>query len=77
MEDQTKNGAEFLVTVLFDTKKQLSCTIKQFPTLLKENLESLSLIPEQILQYGALNPIKDSVSKTLASEIGKSLRTVR
>ena len=77
MEDETKNGAEFLVTVPFDTKKRLSCTIKQFPTLLKENLESLSLIPEQILQYGTLNPIKDSVSKTLASEIGKSLRTVR
>ena len=77
MEDQTKNGAEFLVTVPFDTKKRLRCTIKQFPTLLKENLESLSLIPEQILQYGTLNPIKDSVSKTLASEIGKSLRTVR
>ena len=63
MEDETKNGAEFLVTVPFDTKKQLSCTIKQFPTLVKKSLESLSLIPEQILQYGALDPIKDSVSK--------------
>ena len=36
MGDETKNGAEFLVTVPFDTKKQLSCTIKQFPTLVKE-----------------------------------------
>ena len=50
MEDETKNGAEFLVTVPFDTKKRLSCTIKQFPTLVKETLESLSLTPEQILQ---------------------------
>ena len=75
MEDETKNGAEFLVTVPFDTKKRLSCTIKQFPTLVKESLESLSLLPEQILQYGAFDPIKDSVSKTLASEIGKSFRT--
>ena len=65
MGDETKNGAEFLVTVPFDTKKRLSCTIKQFPTLVKETLESLSLTPEQILQYGALDPIKDSVSKTL------------
>ena len=42
MEDERKNGAEFLVTVPFDTKKPLSCTIKQFPTLDKESLESLS-----------------------------------
>ena len=40
MGDETKNGAEFLVTVPFDTKKQLSCAIKQFPTLVKETLES-------------------------------------
>ena len=65
MGDETKHGAEFLVTVSFDSKKRLSCTIKQFPTLVKETLESLSLTPEQILQYGALDPIKDSVSKTL------------
>ena len=69
MEHETKNSAEFLVTVSFDTKKWLSCTIKQFPTLVTESLESLSLIPEQILQHGALDPIKDSVSKTLASQI--------
>ena len=50
MGDEKKNGAEFLVTVPFDTKKQLSCTIKQFPTLVTETLESLSLTPEQILQ---------------------------
>ena len=50
MEDETKNKAEFLVTVPFDTKKRLSWTIKQLPTLVKESLESLSLIPEQILQ---------------------------
>ena len=50
MGDEIKNGAEFLVTVPFDTKKQLSCTIKQFPTLVKKTLESLSLTPEQILQ---------------------------
>ena len=50
MGDETKNGAEFLVTVPFDTKKRLSCTIKQFPTLVKETLEPLSLTPEQILQ---------------------------
>ena len=50
MGDETKNGAEFLVTVPFDTKKRLSCTIKQFPTLVKETLESLSLTPEQISQ---------------------------
>ena len=67
MEDESKNNAEFLVTVPFDTKKRLSWTIKQLPTLVKESLESLSLIPEQILQYGALDPIKDSVPKTLAS----------
>ena len=64
MENETKNSAEFLVTVPFDTKKLLSCTIKQFPTLFKESLESLSLIPEQILQSGVFDPIKDSVSKT-------------
>ena len=75
MEDETKNGVEFLVTVPFNTKKQLSCTIKQLPTLVKETLESLSLTPEQILQQGALDPIKDSVSKPLASKVGKSLRT--
>ena len=50
MGDETKNGAQFLVTVLFDTKKRLGCTIKQFPTLVKETLVSLSLTPEQILQ---------------------------
>ena len=77
MEDETKNGSEFLVVVPFDTKKRLSCTIKQFPTLEKKSLESLSLIPFQILQYGVLDPIKDSVSKTLASEVGISLRTGR
>ena len=59
MGDEAKNGAEFLVTVPFDTKKRLSCTIKQFPTLVKETLEPLSLTPEQILQYGALDPIKN------------------
>ena len=52
-----------LVAVPFDTKKLLSCTIKQFPTLNKESLESLFLIPEQTLQYGALDLIKDSISK--------------
>ena len=77
MEDETKNGTEFLVTVPFDTKKRLSCTIKQFPTLVRQSFESLSLLPEQILQYGAFNPIKDSISKTLASELGKSFRTGR
>ena len=77
MEDETQNSEEFLVTVPFDTKKRLSCTIKQFPKLAKESLESLSLIPEQILQDGVLDPIKDSVSKTVASEVGKSLRTGR
>ena len=50
MGDETKNSAEFLVTVPFDTKKLLSCTIKQLSTLVKETLESLSLTPEQILQ---------------------------
>ena len=50
MGDETKNGTEFLVTVPFDTKKPLSCTIKQFPTLVKETLDSLSLTPEPILQ---------------------------
>ena len=55
MDDETKSSAEFLVTVPFNTKKQLTCTIKQFPTLEKEVLESLSLIPEQTLQYGALD----------------------
>ena len=64
MEDETKNGAEFLVAVPFDTKKQLSCTIKSFPTLSKKSLESLFLTPEQILQYQTLDSIKDSVSKT-------------
>ena len=44
MGDETKNGAEF------DTKKRLSCTIKQFPTLVKETLKSLSVTREQILQ---------------------------
>ena len=77
MGDKTKNGAEFLATVPFDTKKRLSCTIKQFPTLVNETLESLSLTPEQTLQQGALDPIKNSVSKTLASKVGKSLRTGR
>ena len=77
MADETKNGAEFLVTVPFDTKKQLSCTIKQFPTLVKATLNSLSLTPEQILQSGALDLIKDSVSKTLASEVGKLMASVR
>ena len=66
VEDETKNGAEFLVTVPFH-KKQLSCIIKQFPTLDKDSLESPSLIPEQTLQYGALNPIKNCVFKTLAT----------
>ena len=32
---------------------------KQFPTLDKESLESLSLISEQTLKYGALDLIKD------------------
>ena len=50
MGDETKNGAEFLATVPFDTKKRLSCTITQFPTLINETLESLSLTPEQTLQ---------------------------
>ena len=50
MEDETKNNSELLVRVPFDTKKRLSCTIKQFPKLVKETLESLSLTPEQILQ---------------------------
>ena len=77
MEDETKNGAKFLVTVPLDTKKQLSCNIKQFPTLNKESLESVSLIPEQILQYGALDPVKDSFFKTFARKVGKSLRTER
>ena len=77
MEDETKNGAEFLVTVPLDTKKQLSCNIKKFPTLNKEGLESVSLIPEQILQYGALDPVKDSFFKTFASKVRKSLRTGR
>ena len=36
MEDETTNGAEFLVTVPFDKKKRLSCAIKQSPTLVKE-----------------------------------------
>ena len=49
MEDETKNGAEFLVTVPVVTKKRFSCTIKQFPTIDKESSKSLSLIPEQIL----------------------------
>ena len=73
MEEETKNGAEFLVTVPFNTKKQLGCTIKQF----NETFESLSLIPEQTLQYGVLDPIKHSLAKTLASEVGKPLRTGR
>ena len=79
MEEETKkkNSPESLVTVPFDKKKWLSCTIKQFPTLHKDSLESCSLIPEQILQYGVLDPIKDSVSRTLASEAGKSLRPGR
>ena len=55
MGDETKNSAEFLVTVPFDTKKRLSCTIKQFPTLVKETLESLSLTPEQILMTRTRN----------------------
>ena len=67
----------FLVTVPFDTKKPLSCNIKQFPRLVKKTFKSLFLVPEQKLQYGALDPIKDSVSKTLASEVGKSFRTGR
>ena len=50
MGDETKNGAEFLVTIPFDTKKWLSCTIKQFPTLVKETFKSLSLTRQQILQ---------------------------
>ena len=71
MEDETKNDAQFLLTAPFDMEKRLSWTIKQIPTLNKESLGSLSLIPQQILQYGALDPIKDSVSKTLESEVGK------
>ena len=43
MGDETKNGAEFLVTVPFDTKKRLSCTIKPFPTLVKETLDHFLL----------------------------------
>ena len=69
MEDETKKDA----TVPFHPNKRLRCTIKQFPTPVKKSSESLSLIPEQILQYGALDPIKDSVSKTLASKIRKNL----
>ena len=45
-----ENSAEFLVTVSFDTKKQLSRTFRQFLTFDKESLESLSPIPEEILQ---------------------------
>ena len=56
MGDETKNDAEFLVTVPFDTKKQLSCTIKQFSTIVKETLESLSLTPEQIIGIGSIGP---------------------
>ena len=66
-----------LVIVPFDVKKWLSGTFKKFQTLDKKSLESLYLTPAQILPYGALDPIKDSVSKPLASEIGKSLRTGR
>ena len=40
MEDERKNGSEFLVTVPFDTKKWLSCTVNQFPTLAKESLRN-------------------------------------
>ena len=65
MEDETKNNSELLVRVPFDTKKRLSCTIKQFPKLVKETLESLSLTPEQILHWGALDSIKYSVCKIL------------
>ena len=50
MEDEKKNGSELLVRVPFDTKK--------FPKLVEESLESLSITPEQILQYGALDLIK-------------------
>ena len=46
IEDKTKNSAKFLLMAPFDTKKWLSCTITQFPTLNKENFESLSLIPK-------------------------------
>ena len=54
MEDETKSDSELLVRVPFDTKKLLSYTIKQFPKLVEESLESLSITPEQILQYGAI-----------------------
>ena len=46
MEDKTKNSANFLLIAPFNTKKWLSCTITQFPTLNKESFESLSLIPK-------------------------------
>lgn len=75
MEIETRNDAELLITVPFNRKKQLICVVTQFQTLNKESLQSISLILEQGLQYGALHPIKGSTSKTLASEVGKSLRT--
>ena len=46
MEDETKNTAEFLVTVPFDTKERLCCTVKKFPTLHNVRLELPSLISE-------------------------------
>ena len=77
MEDETKNNSELLVRVPFDTKKRLSCTIKQFPKLVEESLESLSITPEQILQYRALDLIKKFCFKTLTGEVRKSLGTGR
>ena len=72
-----KKGEEFFVIVPLNTKKQISCIIKLFLTLDKESLESFSVIPEQILQYGVLDLIKDFVSNTLGREVGKSLRKGR
>ena len=39
MEDETKNGAGFLVPVPLDKKKELSCSVKKFQTLDKGMLE--------------------------------------
>ena len=39
MEDETKNGAGFLLPVPLDTKKELSCSVKKFQTLDKGRLE--------------------------------------
>ena len=39
MKDEIKNGGGFLVTVLLDAKKGLSCSVKKFPTLHKGRLD--------------------------------------